>query len=204
MIAVLDYGVCNIGSLCNMLKKIGQQAIVVRDREGILGADKLVLPGVGAFDAAMSRLLDMDLASAIREAALEKRIPILGICLGMQLLTRESEEGRLPGLGLIDAKTVRFRSTISSPSLRIPHMGWNRVHERKRHPLLTGLDGARFYFVHSYRVECANQEDVLASTDYGEPFTSAFAKDNILGVQFHPEKSHRFGMQLLRNFGGLR
>jgi glutamine amidotransferase len=198
MIAILDYDMGNIGSIANMLRHIGAECTVTSDPGALRDAKGLILPGVGAFDEGMDRLRDRGLKSVLDRLALAERKPILGICLGAQLMTRSSEEGRLPGLGWIAADTRRFRA---QPGMRIPHMGWNHVEIQRAHPLWACLrPGARFYFVHSYHLVCDDPADVLCQTDYGGPFTSAIGRDNILGVQFHPEKSHRYGMELLRGF----
>ncbi len=199
-VVIIDYGMGNVASLQNMVKKIGGNAVIHSDPDQVLKAKKLILPGVGAFDHAMKRLQDLHLLEPLREVVLKKGVPILCICLGCQLLTRRSEEGILPGLGWIDAETVRF--SFSPPTmLRIPHMGWNRVTPKKPSRLLKGLeDGARFYFVHSYHLVCKDKKDVLTTSHYGYEFVSAVERDNIFGTQFHPEKSHRYGLQMIRNF----
>jgi glutamine amidotransferase len=159
------------------------------------------LPGVGAFDNGIRNLETRELKDILKEKVLKEKIPVLGICLGMQLMTRCSEEGILPGLGWVDGETVRFRFDKMSNSLKIPHMGWNTVQVMKENVLCRGVDGkTRYYFVHSYHVVLRNEEDVLAKTHYGYDFASSFQKENIMGVQFHPEKSHKFGMKLLKNF----
>lgn len=204
MITIVDYGVCNVGSLANMLKKIRQTYRVTSDPDLVFKADKLLLPGVGAFDAGMKRLNEAGLADAIRAAA-EREVPLLGICLGMQLLCDSSEEGMLPGLGLIPARSKKFVSPADGPEIRVPHMGWNEVCPQRSHPLFNGLeDRSRFYFVHSYKVECANPDHELAKSTYGGEFTASLAKDHVLAVQFHPEKSHKFGMKMLSNFAELK
>jgi glutamine amidotransferase len=184
-----------------MLKKIGTPSIVSGSVDVIQRADKLILPGVGAFDNGMKNISEMGLLPVLNDQVLEKGTPILGICLGMQLLTDKSEEGSLPGLGWIEGRTVRFSFDSQRKDLKIPHMGWNTVKVRKQGSLFTGMeDTPRFYFVHSYHVTCNRQEDVLGTTEHGYEFSSAISRGNILGTQFHPEKSHRFGMTLLRNF----
>jgi glutamine amidotransferase len=200
MMVIIDYGMGNLGSIHNMLRRLGTEAIVTSDHAAIQSARKLILPGVGAFDHGMENLARLGLIPVLNEAVLAKKTPVLGICLGMQLLSRRSEEGQLPGLGWIDAQTVRFRFPENSARLKIPHMGWNFISPRTTHPLLEGLDNPRFYFVHSYHVCCDCPEHVLATCRHGIEFTAAVCKDNILGTQFHPEKSHRFGMALLKNF----
>lgn len=201
MIAVIDYGLGNLGSIANMLKKVGAVATVTADPAIIRQADRLILPGVGAFDTGVRNLEERGLIPVLNERVLEENIPILGVCLGMQLMGRRSEEGQLPGLGWLDATAVRFKFEGVNAHLKIPHMGWNELTICQPHPLFANLqEESRFYFVHSYHVVCADPTNVLARTTYGFDFTSAVVKGNIIGVQFHPEKSHRFGMALLRNF----
>jgi glutamine amidotransferase len=164
---------------------------------------KILLPGVGSFDNAMHKLEQLELVHPLRESA-AAGVPLFGICLGMQLLSDGSEEGKLPGLGLISGRVRRFRFDTEQSSLKIPHMGWNQVKTSKIHPLADGLEsGGRFYFVHSYHYECEDPTDELFKTHYGYDFTSGVHRGNVMGVQFHPEKSHRFGMQLFKNFIGL-
>jgi len=202
MITVIDYGMGNVGSILNMLKKIRVAAAVSSGIEDIRAADKLILPGVGAFDNGIRSLNERGLIELLQERIIEDRIPILGVCLGMQLLTESSEEGNLKGLGFIRARTVRFK--FEKNNLKVPNMGWNFVEIKKESKLFKKMDrNSRFYFVHSYYVVCENKEDILATTVYGFPFVSAFEVENIFGVQFHPEKSHKFGMQLLKNFAEL-
>lgn len=199
-IGIIDYGMGNIGSICNMLKYIGVDNIVSREKNELSQCDKLILPGVGHFDLAMTNLSAYKLDTLLEEFVMSKKIPILGICLGMQLLCKDSEEGNKNGLGLISAKVRKFKPPPES-NLKVPHMGWSNVSFTDHNPLSQGLDNqARFYFVHSYYVECLNQNDIWGRSEYGHPFVSAFVRDNIVGVQFHPEKSHKFGVQLFRNF----
>jgi glutamine amidotransferase len=191
----------NVGSICNMFKRIGTTVEVTGDVARIGAARKLLLPGVGAFDAAMSRIKERGLRDVLDRMALQERIPVLGICLGMQLLTRSSEEGRMPGLGWVNATTRRFPASRDLP---VPHMGWNLVRPGTPSPLTEGLgDQPRFYFVHSYYVRMEDESKVILTTTYGVQFHAALQVGNIYGAQFHPEKSHRFGMQLLRNFANL-
>ena len=201
MIAIVDYGMGNLGSIANMLKKVGAQSTISSDPQIITAADKLVLPGVGAFDNGMRNLAQRGLAELLNAQVLQHKKPILGLCLGMQLFTRASEEGQLKGLGWINAQTVRFKFDQANADLKIPHMGWNTLRIHRLHPLLADLEkDARFYFVHSYHLICNDPESALATTTYGYDFASVVAQDNILGAQFHPEKSHKFGMKLLKNF----
>lgn len=204
MIVIVDYGMGNLGSVANMLRRLGVEACIAGDPAGVARADKLILPGVGAFDQGMHNLRGRGLIEVLRERVLEQEVPLLGICLGMQLLTRSSEEGSLPGLGWFAADTIRFslpaQSADDGQALKIPHMGWKQVRVSKQEPLFKGLeDGARFYFVHSYHV-VVEQEDIAAVAEHGRDFVAAMQKGHISGVQFHPEKSHRYGMALLRNF----
>jgi glutamine amidotransferase len=203
MITVIDYGAGNIGSVLNMIKHVGGVADVACDVNGVLRASKILLPGVGSFDNAMTRLASLDLIEPLKERAAEGT-PILGICLGMQLLANRSEEGKLEGLGLIPGRVCRFHFVGEDASLKIPHMGWNRASPAKDHPLIAGLDeDARFYFVHSYFFECEDPNNTLLQSSYGRTFTSGIQRANVMGLQFHPEKSHRYGMQLIKNFVGI-
>lgn len=200
-ITIIDYGVGNLGSIQNMLKKLGAQSEIATDVGAIERATKIILPGVGAFDAGMTQLNQSGLRPALDAAVLQKRVPVIGICLGMQLMTEGSEEGSLPGLGWVPAKTIRFLPEPNE-TMKIPHMGWSIVTKAKQSPALDLLDGeSRFYFVHSYHVVCSNRDDVLLTAQYGSVrFDAAFERENILGFQFHPEKSHRFGLALLKAF----
>jgi len=201
MIAIIDYGLGNLGSISNMLKKIGAECVITSDKNTINKASKLILPGVGAFDNGISNLDNLGLIDVLAEKVVGEGYPILGICLGMQLLTKQSEEGTQSGLGFVDAETVKFEFPDSIAKLKVPHMGWNTVEQRKESKLFKDMfEENRFYFVHSYHVVCANVSDILTTTVYGIEFVSSFEKNNIYGSQFHPEKSHKFGMQLLKNF----
>lgn len=200
MIIIIDYGMGNLGSILNMLRKIGAEARISSDPGEIENSDKIIIPGVGAFDSGMTNLTKMDLIPVLYEKVINRKTPFLGICLGMQLLTKKSEEGSLPGLGWLDAETKRF-SFGSEQRLKIPHMGWNMIAVKKESPLLQEMySEPRFYFVHSYHVVCNDPNDVLATTYYGYDFVSSVQRGNIFGVQFHPEKSHKCGMKLLKNF----
>lgn len=201
MITIVDFDIGNLGSIRNMLKKIGVASVVTTSPEEIERADKLILPGVGAFDAGMRNLHASGLVPLLNRKVLQDKTPVLGICLGMQLMTRGSEEGSLPGLGWVRADTRRF-TREGAPDLKIPHMGWNVVRPAKDSPLVAEAPPEpRFYFVHSYYVRCDDRADALLEARYG-PHTidAGFEAGHIRGVQFHPEKSHRFGMWMLKNF----
>lgn len=203
MIVVVDYGAGNIGSVLNMIRKVGGRATVSSQPDVLLNAQKILLPGVGSFDNAMEKLEQLDLVHPLRDSV-AAGVPLFGICLGMQLLSHGSEEGRLSGLGLIPGQVRRFQFSAEQSSLKIPHMGWNQVKASKTHQLANGLEsGGRFYFVHSYHYECEDPADELFKTHFGYDFTSGVQRGNVMGVQFHPEKSHRFGMQLFKNFINL-
>lgn len=201
MISIVDYGMGNLGSVLNMFKKINVAARLVQNPDELNMAEKILLPGVGSFDKAMQKINENGFREILDRKALNEKIPVLGICLGMQLLTNESEEGTLPGLSWINASTKRFPKDMG---LKVPHMGWNIVDLKEESLLTRNLDReSRFYFVHSYYVKVANPINSILSTKYGISFDSAIQKDNIYGAQFHPEKSHKFGMQLLKNFAAL-
>jgi glutamine amidotransferase len=203
MITIIDYGMGNLGSVQNMFKRIGVQTEISGDANVIAKATKILLPGVGAFDAAMQKITDSSLDEVLNQKALVEKVPVLGICLGMQLLTNGSEEGNLPGLGWVDAQTVKFKFEVDT-KLKIPHMGWNRIYPQKQSAILDNLPPEpRFYFVHSYHVQCNNPKDVLGTSSFGGDFHSMLHHENIYGAQFHPEKSHKFGMKLLKNFAEL-
>lgn len=200
-IVIIDYGMGNLGSIVNMFKKVGASSKISGDESVIANADKLLLPGVGSFDKAMQQINDSGLKPLLDYHALVKKKPILGICLGMQLLTNYSEEGKLPGLAWIAAKTVRFPK---SKELKVPHMGWNVVIPSSKSLLTHELpDESRFYFVHSYHVIVEKEENSILKCNYGLTFDAAIQKDNIYGAQFHPEKSHKYGMKLFKNFASL-
>lgn len=202
MITIVDYGMGNLGSMLNMFKRIGVEARIESDPRVLGVSSKLVLPGVGAYDAAMHRINKLPgLREILEYKALVEKVPVLGVCLGMQLLTRLSEEGRLAGLAWIPGETRRFpRAT----GLKVPHMGWNVASPVAHSALTIGLsDPSRYYFVHSYYVQVDDPAHALMRTHYGIGFDSAIRRDNIYGVQFHPEKSHRFGMRILQNFAEL-
>ncbi len=200
MIHVVDYGAGNVGSVLNMIKRVGGEALPAGDVQMLSTATKILLPGVGSFDNAMQKLQRLGLVEVLRERA-STGIPFLGICLGMQLLASGSEEGVLPGLDLIPGKVRKFSLGISQTNLKIPHMGWNLIRKIKDSRLTAGLDdSSRFYFVHSFHYECTDEADRLLESHHGYAFTSGVERGNVMGVQFHPEKSHRYGMQLIKNF----
>ncbi|HDZ81394.1 MAG TPA: imidazole glycerol phosphate synthase subunit HisH [Roseobacter sp.] len=198
MITVIDYGIGNIGSILNMFRKIGAPCQTTKDPDTISHAEKLVLPGVGSFDAGMRSLVETGMDRAIINAA-NKDTPLLGVCLGMQLMTRGSAEGTLSGLNLISGHCVKF--DLKNQGLRVPHMGWNVVTPTDTARLFNlDEEELRYYFVHSYHVVCDDASDIAAETTYGLKFTCAFQHGNIYGAQFHPEKSHRYGMDMFRKF----
>ena len=204
MIAIVDYGVGNVGAIGNIYKRLDVPAKLASTVEELEEADRVVLPGVGSFDWAMERLNRSGLRPALERAALEDRKPILGICVGMQMLARASDEGRLPGFGWIDGHVKRFEAQRGGRRTQLPHMGWNDVAPLDSAGLFADWgDDARFYFLHSYYFEAADPANVLAVTDYNGRFASAVRTRNILGVQFHPEKSHQCGVRLLKNFAAL-
>jgi glutamine amidotransferase len=198
-VAVIDYGMGNTGSLLNMLRRIGVSAVLTHETAQLQSCSHLILPGVGSFDTAMKNLRDRGLDSSLHEAAVQCGKPFLGICLGMQLLGNSSEEGRLSGLGWISASVKKF-PVSSTPALPVPHMSWNSAEASPDAELFAKTDEERFYFVHSYYMTCEHESDIAATTEYGITFTSAVNRNNIFGVQFHPEKSHRFGKELLSRF----
>lgn len=201
MIAVVDLGIGNVKSILNMLRYLGIEAAAADRAEQIARAVKLILPGVGHFDSGMAALDALGLRDVLNRRVLEDRVPVLGICLGMQLLTKRSDEGTRPGLGWIDAETVAFQPQRMNRRLPLPHMGWRYVSVVRNNPLLSEAGTAsRFYHVHGYHLSCVDDRAIVAQTFYGYDFPSVIQVDNIMGVQFHPEKSHRFGMKLLEKF----
>jgi len=202
VIAIVDYDIGNLGAVANMLQRLGFAAEITSDARRIEASERIVLPGNGAFDACMKNLRASGLVPVLEQKVLRERTPLLGVCVGAQMLGRCSEEGVEPGLGWIDMTVQRFPSL---PQLRVPHMGWNQVRAvAPAHPLLDGMEPeARFYFVHSYIMVPAQASDVLLRAEYGIEFAAGIARGNIAGVQFHPEKSHRFGKRLLGNFAAL-
>jgi len=200
MICIVDYGLGNLGSLQNMLKRIGEEVVVSSDKDEILAAAKLILPGVGTFDTGMRNLKSSGLIDTLNEAVLVKKTPIFGICLGAQLMLNESEEGIEKGLGWIDGKVVLFNQ--KNFSIKVPHMGWNDLINYDSTNFFNGMpeNPPRFYFVHKYHFSLLDNNCVTSWCKYGYQFPASFQKNNIYGVQFHPEKSHQFGISLLKNF----
>jgi glutamine amidotransferase len=204
MIVIIDYGAGNVGSIQNMLRKIGAKSIISSKKSDIENSEKLILPGVGSFDYGMSKLKEHGLDAIIKSRVNLQHIPILGICLGAQLMGNKSEEGTLDGLSLVDMEVHMFDVSKLPEVFKIPHMGWTEVELAKDSVLFKGMyPQPRFYFVHSYHFVNSEKKDILGVSNYGYQFVSAFEKENIYGVQFHPEKSHKFGMKLLENFVNL-
>lgn len=198
---IIDYGLGNLRSVQKAILRIGLNAEVSGEWSVIQSADRLILPGVGHFAQGMRNLRNLNLVDILSEKVMVGKVPILGICLGMQLMTKFSEEGNCDGLSWIDATTKLFLKNEQNPSLKVPHMGWNTLFVNKDTPLTQDIQqDSFFYFVHSYFVECANRDDVLTTTKYGLDFVSSFQRENIYGLQFHPEKSHFQGLEMLKNF----
>jgi glutamine amidotransferase len=203
MIRIVDYGLGNVQAFLNMYKRIGIEASAARDADDLSDADKLVLPGVGAFDHAIKLLDASGMRSKLEDLVQGQRVPVLGVCVGMQMLADASDEGEMPGLGWIQGQVRHFKN-LNSHDLQIPHMGWNDVQPRGGSHLFRKLESdARFYFLHSFYFVCTREQDEAARASYGAEFCCAVQRENIYGVQFHPEKSHHFGAQLLRNFAEL-
>ena len=203
MIALVDYGLGNIHAFVNIYKSLNIPVVVADNAEKLDSADHVLLPGVGAFDWAMTKLNDSGMRSLLDDMVLVRKIPVLGVCVGMQMMAHRSDEGELPGLGWIDAEVKRFDETRFRQQTHLPHMGWNDVSPRDVECLFKGITAPRFYFLHSYYFVPANQDDVLAMTDYSCSYPSAVRSGNVFGTQFHPEKSHQRGIQLLKNFAEL-
>lgn len=200
MIAIIDYGLGNLQAFANIYRRLGLAAKIARVPSDLVDATKLILPGVGAFDWAMERLNASGLRAALDEAVLGSKVDVLGVCVGMQMMAERSDEGRLPGLGWVPAAVVRFDTARLAQKTHLPHMGWNDVLSDQTDGLFKDLPAPRFYFLHSYYIQPAEPADTLATTQYGLTFASAIARGNIYGTQFHPEKSHHWGIQLLSNF----
>lgn len=205
MITIVNYGSGNIQAIGNIYKRLNVDFSVAETIQDLDKATKLILPGVGAFDKTMKQLIDSGMKTKLDALVLEKKIPVLGICVGMQILADGSEEGELPGLGWIAGKVKQFDVSKFTHKPHIPHMGWNNVRPRMEHPLFASMDEQQgFYFLHSYYFDCAQEDKVLGTTEYGGPFASAVHNQNIFGMQFHPEKSHHNGVQLLKNYALLQ
>jgi len=201
MITIVDFGMGNLGSIRNTFQRLNIEATITSNPQDILKAEKLILPGVGAFDRGMRNLNEFGLLPALRTSVLTNHTPILGICLGMQLLSNRSEEGQVGGLGWIDAETIRFVFDTKDTNRKIPHMGWNDVNPIREDPIVSGVNSEdRFYFVHSYHISNIDEKLVIGTTEYGYSFPSLIRQDNIFGIQCHPERSHRSGFKILQNF----
>lgn len=204
MITIVDYGLGNIRAFLNVYRRLNIDVKTAATADELRGASKVILPGVGAFDHAMERLTQSGMRDTLDDLARRQRVPILGICVGMQILGRASEEGKLPGLGWIAGRVRALGSLTPGEALPVPHMGWNDVRPVSRNRLFDGLEGdARFYFLHSYYFECDRDEDAIAVSNYGVDFACAANAANVFGVQFHPEKSHHYGARLLQNFAEM-
>jgi len=203
VIVIVDHGMGNLGSVANMLRKLGADSVRSTDRDTIASADKLILAGIGAFDGAAGRLAELGLVDVLNDAVLDRKVPTLGVCLGMQLMARSSEEGAQAGLGWLDADVRRF-AFPKEARLPVPHMGWEDVPPTRASPLFPSTSGdSRFYFSHAYHLVCRDPGDVAATATYGYEFAAAVHRENILGTQFHPEKSHVFGLEIYRRFVAL-
>ncbi|HLI93859.1 MAG TPA: imidazole glycerol phosphate synthase subunit HisH [Puia sp.] len=200
MIAILDYGIGNVSSIKNMFKKVGVAATITSDPAAIGSAEKIILPGVGNFDYCMKQLRNAPFFELFTRRALEEKVPVLGVCVGCQMLMESSEEGNEKGLGWIRGKVVRFDSSKASEPIRIPHMGWTDVRPKENKGIYAGTQDPRYYFVHSYHLVCDDPRDISATARYGYEFVASVEHGSVTGVQFHPEKSHKFGMQLYKNF----
>jgi glutamine amidotransferase len=204
MITLIDYGVGNIFAFQNVYKRLDIPTKIAKTQKDLIGAEKLILPGVGSFDYAMAQLNASGMREKLDELVLVDKIPVIGICVGMQMMGNRSDEGTLEGLKWIDAAILKFDEQLIQQRTKLPHMGWNDVSPVKEHPLFVGLEqDAIFYFLHSFYFQCENPLDRVAVSEYGLSFSSAVNKDNIYGIQFHPEKSHQYGEKLLHNFAKL-
>jgi glutamine amidotransferase len=204
MITLIDYGVGNIFAFQNVYKRLDIPTKIAKSSQDLIDAQKLILPGVGSFDYAMNRLNDSGMREKLDELVLEKKIPVIGICVGMQMMGNRSEEGTEEGLKWIDGDVLKFDEKLIQHRTKLPHMGWNDVVPVNNHSLFNGLErDAIFYFLHSFFFECKDTSDTIATSEYGISFSSAVNRDHIFGIQFHPEKSHHYGERLLHNFAIL-
>jgi len=204
MITLIDYGVGNIFAFQNVYKRLDIPTKIAKSSQDLMDAQKLILPGVGSFDYAMNRLNDSGMREKLDELVLEKKIPVIGICVGMQMMGNRSEEGKEEGLKWIDGDILKFDEKLIQHRTKLPHMGWNDVVPVNNHFLFNGLErNAIFYFLHSFYFKCKNPSDTIATSEYGKQFSSAVNRDHIFGIQFHPEKSHHYGERLLHNFATL-
>lgn len=204
MITIIDYGSGNIRAIGNIYDKLKIDYKIVKSPEEVIGAKKIFLPGVGAFDETISMLDKTGFRKVLDFEVLQNKVPIIGICVGMQILAESSEEGKLNGLGYIKGKVRKMDASLLSQKPKLPHLGWNSIEIMRQSDLLKNIDSELgFYFLHSYYFECENKENILATTNYGEPFASAINHNNVYGIQFHPEKSHHNGINLLHNFAKL-
>jgi len=204
MITIIDYGVGNIFAFQNVFKRLNISSRIAKCVEDLKEVDKLILPGVGHFDYAMSQLNNSGMRERIDELVLVEKKPVIGICVGMQMMANKSDEGTLDGLGWIDANVKKFNELTIQHHTKLPHMGWNDVKPNENHPLFKGLEQESiFYFLHSFYFNCKDQKNIISTTDYGINFASSVHKENIFGIQFHPEKSHSYGEKLLENFAKL-
>lgn len=204
MIAIINYGVGNIRAFKNIYDKLNVPVKIAEKYTDLVNVDKIILPGVGAFDHAMFKLNSSGMRDLIDELVLVKKMPVIGICVGMQMLANKSNEGESQGLGWIDAEVKKFDVSKIIYKTHLPHMGWNDVSTVGSNPLFNGLNShAKFYFLHSYYFDCKENQNIIAKAEYGIDFACAVNRDNIFGVQFHPEKSHNYGIELLKNFSKL-
>jgi glutamine amidotransferase len=204
MITIIDYGSGNIRAIGNIYDKLKIDYKIAKSPEQVIGAQKIFLPGVGAFDETISMLDKTGFREVLDFEVIQNKVPIIGICVGMQILAESSEEGKLPGLGYIKGKVRKMDASLLNQKPKLPHLGWNSLEISRKSALLKNIDSEMgFYFLHSYYFECENQEDILTTTTYGKSFASAINHDNVYGIQFHPEKSHHNGINLLHNFATL-
>lgn len=204
MITIIDYGLGNIRAFANVYERLHILVSIAKTADDLKDATKIILPGVGAFDYAMSQLNKSGMRETLDKLVLEHQLTVLGICVGMQIMAKSSDEGAFPGLGWLDATVKIFDTSVLKFKTQLPHMGWNTIHPNNDNPLMVNISNdSRFYFLHSYYFQCNNPNDTISTTEYGIQYTSAVNKKNIYGVQFHPEKSHQWGIQLLKNFAYL-